>query len=364
MAGNAVLFSTEWGTSFNIWRAPLLPNSWRTAGSAERVTAGAGREEFPSAAGGGRLVFSSLHQNVDIWSLPFDPNAASVKGPLTRLTSRASQDLSPTLTPDGRILVYESNRTGNRDIWMRDQRSGLETALTSAAWSEGLPQITRDGAKLAHRVTQDSRQSVTVLSLPDGTARTLCEECSGPYGWSPAGNGLLARPMTDTRNISLYDLAGGGPQTLLKHPEFVLYEARFSPDGRWIAFHGLNSPTTRQMFVAPFHGPRETPVEEWIPISDGTEMDRNVTWSPDGAALYFLSERDGFRCVWGQRLDPATKRPAGDPFNVAHFHQASRSMVDAGFNMSVTSDSLVFALTDLTGNVWMVEPETTPPGPR
>jgi eukaryotic-like serine/threonine-protein kinase len=358
--GNGVLFSTEWGTSFNIWRALLRSNPWRTVGTAERMTAGAGREEFPSASSNGRLVFSSLNQNVDVWALPFDPNAATVRGPLNRLTSRASQDLSPALTPDGQILVYDSNRAGNRDIWMIDRRNGLETALTSAAWSEGLPQITRDGAKVAYRVTQGSRQSVTVLNLADGTARTLCEDCSGPYGWAPDGAGLLARPMADTHNISLYELAGGGPQTLLKHPQFVLYEARFSPDGRWIAFHALNTPTTRQMFVAPFRGPQEVPVEEWVPISDGTAMDRNITWSPDGATIYFLSERDGFRCIWGQRLDPETKRPQGPPFSVAHFHQASRSMVDAGFNMSVTSDSLVFALTDLTGNVWMVEPETAP----
>ena len=37
-------------------------------------------------------------------------------------------------------------------------------------------------------------------------------------------------------------------------------------------------------------------------------------WSPDGNLLYFLSERDGFRCIWGQKLDPASKRPLGAPF--------------------------------------------------
>jgi hypothetical protein len=89
-------------------------------------------------------------------------------------------------------------------------------------------------------------------------------------------------------------------------------------------------------------------------------MDRNLVWSPDGATLYFLSDRDGFRCIWAQRLNPATKRLAGSPFSVVHFHQAGRSMVDAGFNMSVTADSLVFALTDLTGNIWMIRPEAAP----
>jgi Tol biopolymer transport system component len=258
------------------------------------------------------------------------------------------------------MMVYDSNRAGNRDIWMLDRRTGVETALTAAAWSEGLPQVTSDGSKVAYRITQGSRQSVSVLNLADGSARVLCEECSGPYGWSPDGSGLLARPNADTHTISLYGLAGGGPQTLLRHPQFVLYEARFSPDGHWIGFHGLSTPTTRQMFVAPFRGAQEVPVEDWIPITDGTQMDRNITWSPDGSILYFFSERDGFRCIWAQRLDRATKHPIGAPFNVLHFHQASRSMVEAGFNISVTDDSLVVALTDLTGNVWMVEPETAP----
>jgi serine/threonine protein kinase len=358
--GSSVLFATQWGTSFNVWKAPLLQNPWRTAGTAERLTAGAGREQFPSAAPDGRLVFSSLNQNLNIWALPIEPDQARVRGPLERITGGTSQDLSPSLTPDGRILIYDSNRTGNRDVWMRERRTGTETALTTASWSEGLPQITPDGAQVAFRVTRDTRQSVTVLTLADGTSKTLCEECAGPYGWSPDGSGLMARPMADTRTISFYDFSGAGPRTLFSHPEFVLYEARFSPDGRWVAFHGLNSSTTRQIYVAPFRGRQQVLLEDWIPISSGDQMDRNIAWSPNGAMLYFLSDRDGFRCIWAQRLDPATKHPSGAPFNVVHFHQASRSMVDAGFNMAVTADSLVFALTDLTANIWMIEPETAP----
>jgi hypothetical protein len=99
------------------------------------------------------------------------------------------------------------------------------------------------------------------------------------------------------------------------------------------------------------------PVEEWIPVTDGSGMDRSIAWAPGGELLYFLSERDRFRCIWAQPLDAATKKPVGDAFNVAHFHQASRSMVDAGFNMAVSRDSLFFALTNLSGNVWMIEPE-------
>ena len=36
-------------------------------------------------------------------------------------------------------------------------------------------------------------------------------------------------------------------------------------------------------------------------------------FSPDGSLLYFLSERDGHRCIWARKLDPVPRKPASDP---------------------------------------------------
>ena len=72
--------------------------------------------------------------------------------------------------------------------------------------------------------------------------------------------------------------------------------------------------------------------------------------------MYFLSERDGFRCFWAQRLDGATKRPEGEPFAVQHFHQARRSFDPDGFpslQLSVGPDRLVFPGQERTGNIWL-----------
>ena len=113
--------------------------------------------------------------------------------------------------------------------------------------------------------------------------------------------------------------------------------------------------------MAPFRGwPGESGPSraDWIPITDGTEMDRQSYWSPDGNLLYFLSDRDGFRCIWAQPLDAATKRPNGEAKSVHHFHGARRSLRGVGnrasaIQMSVARDQLVFALGELTGNIWM-----------
>jgi hypothetical protein len=82
-------------------------------------------------------------------------------------------------------------------------------------------------------------------------------------------------------------------------------------------------------------------------------------WSPDGNTIYFLSGRDGFRCFWGQRLNPATKDPAGEPFAVQHFHRTRRSLryiQDSGaIGLAVARDRIVFPLAELTGNIWLTK---------
>jgi hypothetical protein len=107
--------------------------------------------------------------------------------------------------------------------------------------------------------------------------------------------------------------------------------------------------------IARFTPGRETPESEWIPIGDGKGMDRRPAWSPDGNLLYFTSERDGFRCIWAQRLN-RDKKPAGAPFVVEHFHTARRSLFNVPtvgeLGLDVIRDRIVLSFGEMTGNIW------------
>jgi Tol biopolymer transport system component len=108
------------------------------------------------------------------------------------------------------------------------------------------------------------------------------------------------------------DLASGEHTTLAEHPQgHQLGGERFSPDGRWASFVETATPTRRRIFIAPITGKMPLPPSDWIPITDGHGLDHETRWSLDGKLLYFLSERDGFRCFWAQRLDPATNFSSG-----------------------------------------------------
>lgn len=57
-------------------------------------------------------------------------------------------------------------------------------------------------------------------------------------------------------------------------------------------------------------GPLPVPREGWIQASEGgLGFQRQGCWAPDANLVYFLSDRDGFRCIWAQRLEPGAKRP-------------------------------------------------------
>jgi hypothetical protein len=108
--------------------------------------------------------------------------------------------------------------------------------------------------------------------------------------------------------------------------------------------------------VAPFDTARTPAPEEWIAITPGDTQDGPVVWSPRGDALYFASERDGYRCLWVQRLNSRTKRPLGDAQPFQHFHDTRlslKSIPSSWFGFSVARDKIVYELGERTGRIWM-----------
>src|SRR5689334_8319358 len=121
-------------------------------------------------------------------------------------------------------------------------------------------------------------------------------------------------------------MSTGEEIVFLQHPKYSLAAARFSHDGGWVSFQTVVSGTKRQIFIARVRAGVAVGEKDWIPVTDGTSMDRMAIWSRDDQRLYFLSERDGFRCIWGQTLDRITKHPLGPPF-AYHLHAARRSLM-------------------------------------
>ena len=195
-----------------------------------------------------------------------------------------------------------------------------------------------------------------------GESRLICPDCGGPTDWSPDRKHLLYEPGATVAFVGRLDVATGDWTEWIKHPLYSLRSSRYSPDGNWIAFHAETASTERRIYIAP----NELQINEdkWIAIGSGRDrgaVDLMPSWSPDGNLLYFVSQRDGFRCVWAQKLDALTKRPVGDPFAVQHFHRSRRSLLRiltaraAQIGFRVYRDRAYFAMDEVTGNLWIAD---------
>jgi hypothetical protein len=199
------------------------------------------------------------------------------------------------------------------------------------------------------------RFGLSLVEVGGGASKDYCGSCRGPlYGdWIEDGHSFV---YTSEGGISLLRIPSGESIELVKGD---VIEPRGSHDSRWIVFHSVPAPTIRQVFVAPVRN-RVLPREEWIPITGESGMNRNAAWAPDGRRVYFLSDRDGFRCIWAQNLDADSKRPVGEPFAIYHSHSARFALtnfVQQGFiSLAAALDRVFFAAPEVTGNIWMLEP--------
>ncbi|MBI3695761.1 MAG: PD40 domain-containing protein, partial [Acidobacteria bacterium] len=329
----------------NIKEVPISARTWKMAGTPHQLTFGTTREESPSVSSDGRMVFASVVHNLDVYSLPVNANQGKPTGGLQRLTKDLSDDYAASVSADGKKLAFQSTRSGTVAIWTKDLETGQEKLLINAT---KYPVIRPDGAAVAWN---GDGKTIMIVPFAGGTIREMCADCGTPVGWSSDGKKILFTDYSKQSSIGVLDVASGQKIEYLKHSKYSLFPRSFSPDSRWVGFSAEVGDGRQALMIAPFR-PGDPPAEkEWIAITDGSTRDSMPRWSPDGNLLYFLSDRDGFRCILAQRLDPVTKRRMGAPFGVLHLHGAALSM--GGYYLWAANDKLVFYLRERTGNIWM-----------
>jgi Tol biopolymer transport system component len=341
---DALVFSARSGDSTNLWRIGVSPKTWKVTGPPMRLSSGAAKEEAPSVTSGPggiiRLAFASLTDNVAVWSVPLNPDQGKVTGKPKRLTQDSADDFHPALSPDGNKMVWVSARSGSQEIWIRDLRTGEDSMLTASRTRKWHPRFSPDGSK----VSFSDADSLYIVPATGGAAEMVCKRCGEATDWSSDGKRILGDNLEPQAWV--LDL------TTRRKTEVVtthhgIYTGVFSPDNHWVVFGDANAGRT---YVAPFG---DVPASEsaWIPI-----VDNWWDWEWHGNLIYSASDRDGFTCIWAQRLDAATKRPLGAPFAVFHAHNARISLANQGETyLSIGRDKMLFNMTERTGNIWMAE---------
>jgi WD40 repeat protein len=157
------------------------------------------------------------------------------------------------------------------------------------------------------------------------------------------GNKVVRQNLASGEMVTLMDTSGG----------LELVDISLSPGDRRVAFTMPSPDGTAGLYLSAV-GPRPTRQGEWIRIADDRNYLGSPSWSPDGRLVYYSANRDGFICVWAQRI-AGSGRPEGSPFAVYHNHRFSPSaMLLASARIAVTHDRLYMLLAETKGSLWTV----------
>jgi serine/threonine protein kinase/Tol biopolymer transport system component len=349
-----IVFAAKSGDAVNLWSIGIGPGN-----KPARITSGAGSEihvSLSETSDTRRMAFANTEQAFNLWQIPIDTEAGVVKGEIRRLTSNLSAEFYPSLSADGTKLAF-ARQSALFSLCVLDLTSGKETSLLGSKNALYSIRLSGDG-KLVYFWQPPSM--IGKIDSRGGSVTKVCEHCGTPTWASHDGRSLLVQPASGPDHVVGIDTSTGKATAVVDQRD-KLYSADLSLDGQWVAFkaRSMSSPNSR-IYVARLNDGHAAPVTEWIAVTDEDAQYQGPRWSPAGSVLYYVSDRDGFRCIWARRLDRATKKPVGDMFAIHHLHSARHSLqhqerLDDRINPTVAGDKLVIAIGELTGNIWMRE---------
>jgi Tol biopolymer transport system component len=287
-----------------------------------------------------------------------DPATGKVSGEPVRVTSGVNGSVSPSPSADGKRVACLVGTRQTAEVHVREISTGKDVRLVEAKeWSNVV--LSPDGSTVAFSADERRNSAIYAVPAAGGPPKKLCAACGRPVEWSRDGSKLLIDTAgAKNREIHILDIASGRLKPLLQHPDFTLTMPRVSPDGRLIAFTALLPGRARRLYITRYSG-ELTPPNEWTVAVEGSDYERQPFWSPAGGLIYFLSERDGTRCIWAQRVDKSNGQPVGAAFAAHHMHQVRHNLIDipdvAAIGLSVAGGQMFYSSFELQSNVWLAE---------
>jgi Tol biopolymer transport system component len=201
-------------------------------------------------------------------------------------------DQVPVWSPDGKHILFTKIHGGQKsDIYVMNADGSGTRRLTHCDCA-AFPIWSPNGKKIAFgrdNVTFRPHRKPHVVDHPevwvmnaDGSGQRRLTR-GFPNGWSPDGKKIAFRGL-DKPGLYVVNADGSGRQQLTRH---VVNGAAWSPDGRKIVFSGYE-PRTRgrisNIYVINANGSGQRELKL-------TERGQDPRWSPDGEKIAFVSSR-------------------------------------------------------------------------
>jgi serine/threonine protein kinase len=334
----------------SLYRVPLSGGSHPEAGPAQLITSTAGMQYGASIASDGRTVFSTLSPNVNVWTVALKPGDGTALGPLEPVTSDPLGKFDISVSSDGSKLAWTSYTMQKTEIRVRHMASGEEESFACSNNTLGVfPRLNSDGSRLAYSDVVEGKR-IAYIAASGAAPQPVAENCY-VLGFFSKTDEILAGIGDQLFRL---DAAGGRRSPFLDTTgQGELYDAALSPSDRWVAFTLALSDGTAALYLAEV-GDQPAPVGAWTKIDEDGNYIGSPAWSRDGKILYYGSNRDGFICIWAQRIG-ADGKPSGEPFAAFHNHTPPDMKLFGVCWMRAAPDRLYMMLSDFKGDLWSLQ---------
>ena len=351
--GDTVVFSALHGSYLGLWSIRIDPETGKVHGLPRQLFAGdRGNFVLSSSLAGDSIAFCQMSPAIHIWRI--DNAAHPEKARAYKITQDLEFDLAPNVSPNGRWLVFARGYADNRNLYLWDTLSGAERLMVTQGAAKVAPITNDSGTAVAYEASDGGATGVFLAGL-DGIPHRLCSECRNPTGWGPGGDSLLYANSAISE-IRMMQTSGAEARTILSLPGASVRDAAWSAKSGFVVFTVARGDARGQVFAARFPPGATKPDDHWLEITDKSEFSRKPVWSGDGKTIFYLSLRDGFWCIWGQRFDPKKGRVVGQPIPIMHYHGLKLSPAEISvesFDLSTAGDSLYLNLAETGGTIWV-----------
>ena len=284
-------------------------------------------------------------------------------GSEVQLTSLGARINSMSWSPDERRIAFAGDRYGNYDIWTADVATGRVRRLTTDVRYDVFPTWTPDSERILYVRLDDAWEDHEVVAVDaDGRNPTIVLTDTDFFDYRAGGTFGYPQPSPDGRHVLfpshrsgwinywLAPLSGASEEPRQIAPaEADQSAAKWSPDGRWIAYtENHNGHHDLRVVSADGGQPR-------VLVSPDEGVVSAPSWAPGSDALaYFAEGLTKPKDLFTVSLDEGKTR------------QLTRSMPAGGFeDRLVVPEKVSYASTDgYEISAYLYRPPTTSGGNR
>jgi eukaryotic-like serine/threonine-protein kinase len=313
-------------------------------GDPVRLTVGMNVNSFSLSADGSRMAFSVMHTGSNIYSQPWHHGAPVAGDRPTEVTFGQQVIEGFSISRDTRWLYYDSDASGNPDIYRMRLPSGEPERLTTARSPEFNPAPSPDGREVAFHSWRTGSRDIFIMPLDGGplVQVTHTPDQEQYVSWSPDGRRLAFASQSAPFGVFVSHLDNGQWHT--RKLVAVGHWSAWSPDGRYLSYVTVLYGGGLRVIPADSGTPRAV-YDETAP---GAPQAETSQWSADGKTIYFRSHApDGEGEIW------EVPSAGGTPHRLLRLGDGRLRSDRYGFR--IAGDRLYYTLFDRQSNVWVID---------